>query len=113
MLKKDFNGYAEFAKKVKETNGEARLEVCMERTQTWMDKFMNLINPLPGGDLAFVITSLESIAAVLRKDDTEASVLADILKMKIGIACKTQTISDGNMTEAAMRAYAEVWKNKK
>lgn len=66
-----------------------------------------------GGDLVFVITSLESIAAVLRKDNVEASVLADILKMKIGIACKKQTITGGNMTEAALRTYAEVWKNKK
>lgn len=113
MLKKDFNGYTEFVKKVKGTSGKARLEVSMERVQMWTDKFMDLINPLPGGDLAFVITSLESIAEVLRKDDMEASILADILKMKIDITCKTQTISDGNMTEAAMRAYAEVWKNKK
>ena len=51
MLKKDFNGYAEFAKKIKETSGEERDEVCMERTQMWTDKFMNLINPLPGGGI--------------------------------------------------------------
>lgn len=49
MLKKDFNGYAEFTKKIKETSGEERDEVCMERTQMWTDKFMNLINPLPWG----------------------------------------------------------------
>lgn len=113
MLKKDFNGYAEFTKKIKETSGEERAEVYMERTQMWTDKFMNLINPLPKGDLVFVITSLESIAAVLRKDDVVASALADVLKMEIGIACETQTITGRNMTEAALRTYAEVWKNKK
>lgn len=51
MLKKDFNGYAEFAKKIKETSGEERDEACMERIQMWTDKFMNLINPLPGGGI--------------------------------------------------------------
>lgn len=51
MLKKDFNGYTEFVKKVKGTSGEARLEVSMERVQMWTDKFMDLINPLPGGGI--------------------------------------------------------------
>lgn len=67
MLRQDFNGYKEFADKIMNTSGEENLKVCVERVQMWADKFMDIINPLPEGDVAIVITALETIARTLRK----------------------------------------------
>lgn len=49
MLRQDFNGYKEFVDKIMNTSGEENLKVCVERVQMWADKFMDIINPLPGG----------------------------------------------------------------
>ena len=114
MLRQDFNGYKEFADKIMNTSGEENLKVCVERVQRWADKFMDIINPLPGGgDVAIVITALETIARTLRKNSMEANFLADMLEIKIGAECKTTTVKDDeNTTEADVRAYAETLKKK-
>lgn len=113
MLRQDFNGYKEFAEKIMNTSGEEKLKVCVERVQMWADKFMDIINPLPGGDVAIVITALETIARTLRKNSMEANFLADMLEIKIGAKCTTTTVKgDENTTEAAVRAYAETLKKK-
>lgn len=113
MLKQDFNGYREFMEKLKKSSKEEHDQLYMERIQMWVNKIMNIINPLPGGDIAFVIVAVETIAKTLRKDSVEARVLADIFKMKIGATSNITTIEgDENTTEADVRAYAESLKKK-
>lgn len=113
MLKQDFNGYKEFLEKLKNTSREENLKACIERVQMWSDKFMNIISPLPRGDIAHVIVALETIAKTLRKDSMEARVLADALEMVIGTEVTTTTVKgDMYATEADVRAYVETLKKK-
>lgn len=108
MLKTDFNGYKEFKEKLANTSGEENAKVCMERIQMWTNKFIDMINPLPAGDTAFVIVALETIAKTLRGERAEESFLADMLKIIIGAESKTTTVKgDANTTEAAVRKYVE------
>ncbi len=114
MLKQDFNGYKDFIEKVMNTTSEEETsKVCVGRIQMWSDKIMNVVNPLPGGDVPLVIVALEIITETLRKGDTKAGEVADRIERKIKAQCTTTTIEgDENTTEAAVRAYAETLRKK-
>lgn len=114
MLRQDFNGYKDFFEKVMNTTSEEEtIKACVDRIQMWSDKIMNVVNPLPGGDVPLVIVALETITETLRKSDTKAGEIADRIERKIGAQCTTTTIEgDENTTEAAVRAYAEALRKK-
>lgn len=113
MLKQDFNGYKDFIEKVMNTSGEEAGKACVERTQMWCDKIVDVVTPLPYGDVPCVITALEIVAGGLRNSNTEACKVADKLKSKIAAICETMVMKgDENTTEAAVRAYAETLRKK-
>ena len=113
MLKQDFNGYKDFIEKVMNTSGEESDKVCVDRIQMWSDKIMNVVNPLPGGDVPLVIVALKAITETLRKGDVKAGEIADRIERKIGVQYTTTTIEgDENTTEAAVRACAEALRKK-
>ena len=111
MLKTDFDGFLGFVEKVREANADETKKLCKERTQMYVDKIQEVIAVTPSADLVFVITALRMITETVQKIDPQATYMAQKLFDGISYTSKSGTLN-ANMTEAAARAYADVFKKK-
>lgn len=111
MLKTDFDGYLGFVEKVRKANADETKKLCKERTQMYVDKIQEVIAVTPSADLVFVITALRTITETVQKIDPQATHMAQRLFDSISYTSKSGTLN-ANMTEAAARAYADVFKKK-
>lgn len=111
MLKKDFDGYLEFVKKVQEADNEETGKLYKERTQLYVDKIQDVIKVMPSGDLVFIITALRIITEAVQKLEPEATRMAQKLFDRMSYSSKSGTFN-ANTTEAAARVYADILKRK-
>ena len=77
----------------------------------YVDKIQEVIAVTPSADLVFVITALRTITETVQKIDPQATHMAQRLFDSISYTSKLETLNT-NMTEAAARAYADVFKKK-